>query len=495
MQPNPVLSALRRAVRGAAGAAALVALGSAAPAAPAPAAKPNVLIFFIDDLGRTDIGFDGSTFHETPRLDAWAKTGVRFTDFYSANPVCSPTRAALMTGKQPHRLGITDWIAPNTGIMLSARETTLGEAFKAAGYQTAYVGKWHLGETDADQPQHHGFDWIKGVNRGGAPGSYHFPYKRPPGKAKGKAEAPAPTTWDVPDLAHGKPGDYLTDALTTETIAFLKQRDRQRPFFLCFGHYAVHTPIQPPAGLAQKYQAKRQQLHGTSETPVIPAPYAAVSRGRQDDPDYAAMMENLDTNIGRLLDALDQLGQRENTIVILTSDNGGLCTLARGRPGPTTNLPFRSGKGWTYEGGIRIPTVIAWPAGLKPRVTAVPAYTADFYPTLLELAGLAPRPDQHLDGRSLARVLREGGDPALQDRPLVWYYPHDHGSGHKPSAALRRGPWKIVHRLPDGPTELFNLADDPGETTDLAARQPERTAALRAELVRWIAQTKAPNTP
>ncbi len=455
---------------------------AAAAAAGAAAAKPNVLIFLIDDLGRADLGFDGSTFHETPRLDAFAKSGVRFTDFYSAHPVCSPTRAALMTGKVPQRVGITDWIHPNTPVALPTAETTLAEAFRAHGYQTGYVGKWHLGERDADFPTQHGFEWTKGVNRAGSPGSYHFPYRRS-AKQAGLA--------DVPDFEGGKKGDYLTDALTTASIDFLRQRDRQRPFFLCFGHYAVHTPIQPPAGLPEKYAEKRRKTFSDTTTPTRPAPFEATSRARQDEPNYAAMVENLDANIGRMLDALDELGLRENTIVVFTSDNGGLCTLARGKPGPTSNLPWRSGKGWNYEGGIRIPTVIAWPGRLRPRVANQPGYTADLYPTLLELSGLPAHPEQHLDGRSLAAVLRGERDEALLGRALAWYYPHTHGSGHKPSAALRRGNWKIIHQLPEGPSELYDLAADPGETTDLASKQSAKTEALRAELLRWIEQTKS----
>lgn len=204
------------------------------------------------------------------------------------------------------------------------------------------------------------------------------------------------------------------------------------------------------------------------------------------------MVENLDTNVGRLLATLDELGERENTIVVFTSDNGGLCTLAQTRTlAPTTNLPLRSGKGWTYEGGLRIPTLIAWSGRLAARTLELPAFTPDLYPTLLELAAVPLRPEQHRDGRSLASALR--GEPAaeLAERSLAWWYPHEHGSGHRPSAALRRGSWKIVHRLPDGPTELYDVATDPGEATDLADRHPERTAALRAELKRWIEETSA----
>lgn len=444
--------------------------------APQAASTPNVLVFLIDDLGRSDVGVDGSPFHETPHLDALARSGVRFTDFYSAHPVCSPTRAALMTGKAPQRLGITDWIHPASGVALSAEETTLGEAFQRHGYQTA-----HLGESDADHPTKHGFEWTKGVNRAGQPGSYDHPYRRPGNR---------PTIWDVPDFDAGQDGDYLTDVITSGAIEFLEHRDARRPFFLCFGHYAIHTPIQPPANLPGKYRDKRAGMYGNAATPTLSAPFDAVSRGRQDNADYAAMMENLDSNIGCVLTALDGLGLRENTIVVFTSDNGGLCTLARDKPGPTSNLPWRSGKGWNYEGGIRIPTCIAWPGHLESSTTSVPGYTADLYPTLLELCGLPLQPQQHRDGRSLVGALHGAPDTALTERPLAWYYPHDHGSGHKASAAIRRGSWKLIYYLASEKTELYDLANDPAESIDLHAEHPDKAKVLREELLSWIDETR-----
>ncbi len=443
--------------------------------------KPNVLIMFIDDLGRCDVGVDGSSFYETPNMDALAFSGVQFTDFYSGHPVCSPTRASLMTGKVPQRVGITDWIHPGSGVAIPAADTTLGEAFQAQGYQTAYLGKWHLGETDADQPTQHGFEWTMGVNRAGQPASYYYPYRRPAAAAK---------IYDVPDFEDGQPGDYLTDAITDGAIGFLKQRDQQRPFLICFGHYAVHTPIEPPQGLPQKYKDKATGLFGNTPAATIPAPFDATSRSRQDNPDYAAMMENLDSNVGRLLASLDQLGLRENTIVVFTSDNGGLCTSAKGRPGPTCNLPYRSGKGWTYEGGIRIPTFVSWPAKLKPSVASTPGYTADIYPTLLELCDLPAQPQQHLDGRSLVSVLNGHADASLLERPLMWYYPHSHGSGHRPSAAIRRGNWKLVYYFESKQSELYDLGNDPGELAEIGAQHPQVRDGLQQELLDWIAVTK-----
>lgn len=445
--------------------------------------RPNVLIFIIDDLGKTDIVIDGSTFYETPHLDGLAKSGVRMTNFYSAHPVCSPTRAALMTGKVPQRLGITDWIHPNSGIVIAASETTLGEAFQQQGYQTAYLGKWHLGENDASLPTKHGFEWIKGVNRGGSPGSYYFPFHQNVNK---------PSILDVPDFDSVDESSYLTDVLTSAAIEFLQNRDTKRPFFTCVGHYSIHTPIQPPKDLPQKYRNKADDKFSVSDTPTRPAPFGSTSRGRQDDPNYAAMIENLDQNIGRVLTALEERGLRENTIVVFTSDNGGLCTMGANRKvGPTCNLPWRGGKGWTYEGGIRIPTYISWPKGLKPSTCDVPSYTADIYPTLLELCGLPSQPAQHLDGRSLVGALRGQIPQSLQERSIGWYYPHDHNSGHKASAAIQRESWKLIHYLESQTSELYNLISDPGETTDLSKTDPERTKVMLAELVKWIDETKA----
>ena len=442
--------------------------------------KPNVVIFFIDDLGRSDIVVDGSKFHETPNLDALAASGVRFTDFYSAHPVCSPTRAAMMTGKVPQRVGITDWIHQNSGIALASEEVTMGEAFQSHGYQTAYLGKWHLGQEDKDHPTKQGFEWTSGVNRAGGTSSYYYPFQR-----GGKK----PLLSDVPHIEGSQEGDYLTDVLTTSAIDFLKTRDQERPFLMCLAHYAVHTPIQPPGNLAKKYEAKREKMFGDSETPTLPAPNDSTSRARQDNPDFAAMVENLDENIGRVLKTLDDLKLRENTIVIFTSDNGGLATLVRDRPGPTCNLPWRSGKGWHYEGGIRIPTYISWPGHLKPATSHVPGYTADFFPTLLELCGLPLMPEKHLDGKSLVKALRGESDPELTDRPLAWYYPHDHGSGHKPSAAIRRGDWKLIHFFESDQVELYNLAEDPSETTEISKMYPKQVETLLAELKDWVKET------
>ena len=404
--------------------------------------KPNVIVFFIDDLGYLDLGcysqrFQGSSrFYETPNIDRLASESCVFTDFYSAHPVCSPTRAALMTGKAPQRVGITQWISQPSEIHLAANEFTLGEAFKEAGYQTGYVGKWHLGEKDEQLPTAQGFDWSRGVNRAGQPGSYFHPFQR-----KKRAGV---NYWDVPDLEHTSSGDYLTDKLTDQAIEFVETNQAQ-PFFLCFAHYAVHTPIQSPKHLVDKFKTKRETTFAQATVAPIQERNNSNSRARQDDPAYAAMLENLDFNVGRLLQRVNELKLREKTIVLFTSDNGGLTTLKRKRVGPTSVRPLRAGKGWNYEGGIRVPTLVRWPNKIKAGITDVPAITTDIYPTLLELTGLPPRPDQHLDGRSLVAAIKGEPSNELRSRFLAWHYPHPHGSGHTPSNAIRKGPWKLIH--------------------------------------------------
>ena len=457
---------------------------------------PNVVMFFIDDLGYTDLGCYGSTFHETPVIDQLASQSVRFNDFYSANPVCSPTRVALMTGKAPHRLGITQWLNQPNELHLPLEEVTIGEALSEAGYQTGYIGKWHLGDKDMHMPQAQGFDWVRCVNRGGSPGSYFYPYRRSGNKNKPNGIR----FWDVPDLGNGKKGDYLNDAMTDQALSFIKENQKQ-PFFLCFAHYAVHTPIQAPDALVDKYQAK---LRSGDEQPqdVIAERNGARTRSSQNNPTYAAMLENLDTNVGRVLQEIKDLSLRENTIIVFTSDNGGLSTLAsrRSSGGPTCCLPLRAGKGWTYEGGIRIPTMVSWPGHLKPAESSVPGITMDLYPTILDLVGVGLKPKQHLDGISLVPVLKGSAGAEFKNRPLAWTYPHNHGSGHSPSNAIRMGKWKLI-QLTDDKTEtkdryeLYDLQADVGESENLAIKHYEKTHQMAKRLSEWLESTLPEKPP
>ncbi len=462
-----------------------------APAPEPPADAPsvrNVVWIIVDDLGWRDISAAGSEFYQTPHIDRLAAEGAHFTQFDTASPVCSPTRASFMTGKHPARVQITNWIGgEQTGRLLPAdylrelplEEVTPGEAFKAAGHVTAYIGKWHLGG-DGYLPDAQGFDVTVAVNGAGQPASYFWPYQRD-----------TPSVWDVPDLEDGTQGEYLTDRLTAEAVRFLNTY-ADRPFFLVLSHYAVHTPLMAKDELTVDYEAKSAALPAL-DTPFAPESGRASSKQRQDHPVYAAMIESTDDSVGRILAALDELGLSDDTAVVFVSDNGGLSTLPVGRSSmPTSNVPLRAGKGWLYEGGIRAPLIVKWPGvtdvpgpareGATGKID-VPVTSMDLYPTLLDMAGLDARPDQHLDGLSLAPLLR--GATSLPREALFWHFPHYHGSANRPSGAVRVGDLKLVQWFEDGRVELYDLATDPGETYDLVDDEPQQVARLRQILGEW----------
>jgi len=437
--------------------------------------RPNFVFFLIDDLGRQDLGCYSSTFYETPNIDRLAAQGMRFTNAYAACPVCSPTRASIMTGKYPVRLGITDWIgAPQQPTAyreyLPLEEVTIAEALKEAGYATGYVGKWHLATSDQDRrkyyPDRQGFDINIAGDNSGSPPTYFYPYS----KGKRSLETMPPD---------GREGEYLTDRLTDEAIKFV-EASKDRPFLLCLAHYAVHTPLESKEELAEKYRTKAAGLPEPPKPQPVYGPYK--TRQRQDHAVYAGMVQSVDESVGRVLRRLEELGLEHNTIVIFMSDNGGLSTVAR--EGPTCNLPLRAGKGWLYEGGIREPMIVKW-----PRVTRAgsachePVTSTDFYPTMLEMAGLPARPAQHVDGVSLVPLLRQSG--AADRKALYWHYPHYHGSGNRPSGAVRAGDFKLIEWYEDGRVELYNLKDDLGEQNDLAASMPDKAAELRRMLHAW----------
>ncbi|MBL9208810.1 MAG: sulfatase [Opitutaceae bacterium] len=450
-------------------------LSAVVAVAAAPKRPPNIVFFLADDLGPRDLAVYGSSFYETPNLDRLAKEGALFTDAYAACPVCSPTRASILCGQWPQRTGITDYIgAPatpgawkrNTRLLpapyvdrLSLDTPTLAKALKSAGYATFFAGKWHLGP-EGWWPENQGFDHnLGGIDRGGPYGGkkYFSPYGNP-------------------RLKDGPDGEHLPDRLASETADFIAA-NRERPFFAYYSFYDVHTPLMARPDLLRKYEEKRARL-GLKE--AWGREHERDVRRVQDHAVYAAMVEAMDLAVGKVLAKLDELGLRENTLVIFTSDNGGLST---SEGWPTSNLPFRGGKGWMYEGGIREPLLIRWPGVVKPgEVISIPVSSPDFFPTLLEAAGARPAPGQRLDGVSLVPVLR--GD-AVTERALYWHYPHYGNQGGAPAAAIRRGPWKLIHWAEDDRVELFRLDLDPGETTDLAAREPQRVASLRAELLDW----------
>jgi arylsulfatase A len=465
--------------------ACLLGLALAAPVrADAAAARLNIVLILADDLGWTDLACFGSDLHETPHLDRLAREGMKFTQNYSACTVCSPTRAALMTGKYPARLHITDWIpglmpdnpkllVPDWSKQLPLTETTIAKVFQSAGWRTASIGKWHLGNEEF-YPEKHGFDVnIAGLNAGSPP-TYFSP-------------------WRIKTITDGRDGDYLTDRLGEEAAGLI-EKWRDQPFFLYLPHFAVHTPIQGRADLVAKYQQKLK--------PGL----------RHKNPAYAAMVESLDAAVGRVLTKLDELKLAERTLVAFTADNGGLITRAT-----TTNAPLRLGKASAYEGGVRVPAIVRWPGVIKPGSTNdTPVITMDWSVTLLEAAGLgAPVSDPARSGGKQGHAGSEGGAPgrdgvslipllrgtgALPARDLFWHYPHHQHyqlGGAMPYGAIRRGDFKLVEHFNDMRVELYNLREDLSEQRDLAASQPQKVAELRTRLHAWRkevgAQMPTPN--
>ncbi|MFN3161017.1 MAG: sulfatase [Rubinisphaera brasiliensis] len=446
-----------------------------------PVERMNFVFFLVDDLGWADLGCFGSEFYETPNIDSLAAKGMKFTQGYAACPVCSPTRASIMTGRHPVRVNITDWIPgmspsrhPNPKFEqvedrdnLALEEVTIAEALRDNGYETFFAGKWHLGD-EGHWPKDQGFDFnIGGNSKGSPPGGYYAPWKNPTLEAKAD-------------------GEYLTERLTAESVKFLKERNTEKPFLLYLSYYNVHTPITPYKKRVDHFRQKAED-NFNSPTPEIEE-HGAVSRGRQDNAEYASMVAAVDQSVGQVLNNLELLNLDKNTTVIFFSDNGGLCTTRN--VGPTCNLPLRSGKGWLYEGGVREPTIIHAP-GITSfgSVCHTPVVSMDFFPTMLELAHIPLQPEVHADGTSLMPLLM--GESGKFDRDLCWHYPHYHGSTWTPGASIRRGDWKLIEFYHDDKTELYNLADDQGEQNELSKQHPEKTKELQAALRNWQKQMKA----
>ncbi|MCG3179348.1 MAG: Arylsulfatase [Phycisphaerae bacterium] len=447
--------------------------------------KLNLVFILIDDMGWRDLGCCGSSFYSTPNIDRLAAEGVRFTDAYAACPVCSPTRASIMSGKYPATVGVTNFIGGKArGKLIDATyidhlpesETSLAAALRDGGYATWHVGKWHLGQ-EPYYPDRHGFEVNVGGGRWGAPRTYFTPYQ-------------------IDTLPDGPAGEYLTDRLTDEAIALIRGRDRSRPFFLNLWHYAVHTPIQVRKEWADRWREKAAAMGLDRQTAFaegksFPCEHKKdkriVRRLFQSDPDYAAMVENLDWNVGRLLDTLADEGLADTTAVFFTSDNGGLAT-AEGSP--TCNSPLAEGKGWMYEGGTREPLIVRWPGVVAAGSTcSTPVTSPDFYPTLLEMAALPLRPAQHRDGVSFAGLMR--GQPAPDRDAIFWHYPHYGNQGGTPGASVRMGDFKLIEFFEDMHVELYNLREDIGEKNDLAAADPRRARRMRDRLHAWQRSVEA----
>ncbi|MGI8912163.1 MAG: sulfatase-like hydrolase/transferase [Rubrobacteraceae bacterium] len=415
---------------------------------------PNVVYISIDDLSWTEFGCYGNTFNETPNIDRLARRGLRFTDAYSGAAICSPARSSLVTGLYPARTGITDYLRPEVAPsdkFLSTDFVTLPELLGGSGYTSALIGKWHLTEDYSGEYRErpgnaydHGFDEVTATETGYiADGDYFHPY------------------FFMPEL-EGEEGEYLTDRLARETADFITA-NKDRPFFVHLSNYAVHTVLDAKPELVAKYQNK---------------PGAGVT---ENNPELAAMLESVDQQVGAIVARLEELGLAENTLVMVTSDNGG-------DPAVTSNAPLRGHKSQLYEGGIRVPLIAYWPGGIEPgNISRSPVSNVDVFPTVLELAGIRAQPENALDGESLVPIFRQTGE--LQRETLYWVYPHFHFLQAIPQAAVRSGQYKLIKFLKDGRTELYNLRKDIGETRDLAQAMPQKAAQLRKMLDAHIEET------
>ena len=461
--------------------------------------KPNILFILADDLGWMDLSCYGSSFYETPNIDQLAKEGIRFTNAYAACPVSSPTRTSFQTGKYPARLHLTDYIPGGYAVASRKRiidatcpvlpvpfvqnlplsELTIGEALKQEGYQTAHIGKWNCSIDSLTYPQYQGYDInIAGCNKGGpGKGGYFSPYHNP-------------------YLSDGPEGEYLTDRLGDECIKIIR-RFKDKPFFINLPFYQVHTPLLAKADKVKYFEekAKRMGLNSFKTFNITPEwknkqPFqdsTHIERIIQSNAVYAAMIASMDENIGRIIDELKRLGLYENTIIIFTSDNGGLST---SEGSPTTNLPLRGGKGFTYEGGIREPLIVRIPhmknTGNQCDSMVI---STDYYPTILEMTGNNLHPEQHLDGISFFPLLKN--EKRDYRDAIYWHYPHYSNQGGRPSGAIRMGSYKLLQFYDTGELELYDLSKDLSEKENLKDSEPELTERLLNKLENWRTSVNA----
>ena len=440
--------------------------------------SPNLILINVDDLGWKDLGCYGSDVYETPNIDKLSRNGLKFTNAYSACAVCSPTRAAIMTGRYPARLGVTDWIrarfqggkipkdkknpsgwvgsknkkvlCPQNALWMELEEVTIAEKLKEDGYATCHIGKWHLGADDW-YPEKQGFDENYGGCDYGQPPSYFDPFKNK--RLDG-----------IYGLPGKKQGEYLTDRECDEAVMFIK-KNRQKKFFLNFANYAVHTPIQAKPSLLDKYKTKIQSLDT-----------------KQKNAAYATMVESVDQAVGRIITILKEEGIFDRTLIIFTSDNGGLL-------GVTNNAPLRSGKGFPYEGGIRVPLIIFWPDFINGgKVIDTPVSSIDFFPTLSSAAGIKNSTDKVVDGLNLLPLIK--GENNIKRQSLFWHFPHYRGKIN-PYSIIRNGDWKLIKRYDGKPFELFNLKNDLSEKNDLSQDMPEKVKELNEEIMIWLLKTNA----
>ncbi len=452
--------------------------------------KPNVLIFLVDDLGWKDLACTGSNYYETPNIDRIASQGVIFTESYSASTVSSPSRASIQTGKFTARHGVTDWIGDASGEAwrtwrnkkryskvlpahykheLDTAEVTIAEAFHEQGYITYHLGKWHLGGKGS-LPENHGYDVnIGGYGRGLNGSMYFSPYGNP-------------------KLKDGPAGENLTTRLGEEAAAIIKKHKKQdSPFFLMLNFFAVHSPIQCSKEKWEYFRDKAEKMGIKDDSQAFVVDRTLPVRQYQDNPVYAGLISHMDDAVGIVMRALEKTGLDKNTIVVFTSDNGGV---SAGEHYQTSNLPLRGGKGYQWDGGLRVPLIIQAPGSIKNREIAQPAINTDLYPTLLDLAGLSLRPEQHMDGISLKEYIINP-DAVPVSRRMYWHYPHYGSHGGEPSSIIRDGDWKLIYYHEDLRTELYNNTIDKTESGHLNAQYPEQVEYLKSQLLSWLKETGA----
>ena len=424
--------------------------------------KPNLLFILVDDLGWTDVSYNKSDYYETIHIDNLSETSMLFDNAYAASSVCSPTRASIMTGKHPARVNITDWIpgldpknkpllGPVDRNELPLEETTIAEVLRDNNYSTFYSGKWHLG-SEGHYPEDQGFDVnIGGFEKGSPMGGYYSPYKNP-------------------RLSDGPEGEYLTDRLTLETIELIRNRDTKKPFAAFLSFYNVHTPIQENKEFIDYYVEKLKSYENTSPETVKEGD--AITLLNQRNAKYASMVHATDYNVGRIINFLKDNNLYENTLIVFTSDNGGLST--QRRVAPTSVFPLRAGKGWLYEGGIRIPQLIKLPKQINKEIISEPVVSYDLFPTIANVLNLNHSVSD-IDGVDLTNLFVKKD---IERDFIFWHFPHYHGSMWKPGSALRNNDWKLVELHEENKVELYNLKDDLSETVDVSNIFPEITSRL-----------------
>ncbi len=449
--------------------------------------QPNILIFYVDDLGWMDLSCQGSEFYETPAIDQLAAEGIRFTQAYTAHPRCVPARYGVITGKYPARGQV-----PGRGGLV-AEDVTIAEALKEGGYATFFTGKWHLlfKDKEGNMPEKQGFDINVAGGAAGSPPTYWYPYRKgesTPAGRKGLKKT------EIHGLEDGQEGEYITDRLTDETVQFMQQHVEQKPdepFFVFLSHYGVHTPFEAKPELVEKYK-KKLKSEMSYDLPEYEKTITGDTKLRQDFPVYAAMIESIDQSMAKVCQTLEELGVADNTIIIFTADNGGLSTRGNTRQLATSNYPLRYGKGWLYEGGIREAFIVKWP-GVTPQGQVSDALVTgtDIYPTVLEMAGLPQRPKDHMDGVNVTSAIK--GKTFNREKPIFWHSPMGRptSTGDRNSTAVRLGDYKLIDWYDEAAIELYNLKDDICEQHNLAEQMPEKASELHQLVKEWRASIDA----